>query len=47
MKGDPNPIKWVTSSGIHWLMAAVVMACLLLSPHRQQEEEENEQPKMK
>jgi predicted MFS family arabinose efflux permease len=47
MKGDPNPIKWVTSSGIHWLMAAVVMACLLLSPRRQEEDEEKEQPKMK
>lgn len=47
MKGDPNPMKWVTSSACHWLVAAVVMAYLLLSPDRQGEAAPTEEPKEK
>ena len=35
MKGDPNPMAWIASSGFHWLAAAFVMGYLLLSPDRQ------------
>ena len=45
MKGDPNPMKWVASSGFHWLVAALVMGYLLLSSDRQ--EDEQERPKKK
>ncbi|KAL3912686.1 MAG: hypothetical protein SGARI_001025 [Bacillariaceae sp.] len=30
MQGDPEPVAWVISSGIHWTFAAVAMALLLL-----------------
>ena len=45
MKGDPNPMKWVASSGFHWVVAALVMGYLLLSPDRQ--EEKKQEPKLK
>ena len=34
MEGDPDPVSWVFSSGIHWVVAAVVMT-YFLSPHNQ------------
>jgi hypothetical protein len=30
MAGDPEPARWVLSSGVHWLVAAVAMGFLLL-----------------
>ena len=30
MQGDPEPIRWVISSGIHWFLAAAAMSVLLL-----------------
>jgi len=30
MEGDPDPISWVVSSGLHWVIATLVMAYLLL-----------------
>ena len=30
MQGDPEPIRWAISSGVHWFVAAVVMGFLLL-----------------
>ncbi|KAI2496914.1 major facilitator superfamily-like protein [Fragilaria crotonensis] len=30
MQGDPEPIRWVISSGAHWFIAAVAMGFLLL-----------------
>lgn len=32
MQGDPDPIRWVISSGTHWFVAAVAMGFLLLRP---------------
>jgi hypothetical protein len=31
MQGDPDPVAWVVSSSIHWLVAAVAVSYLLLS----------------
>jgi hypothetical protein len=40
MKGDPNPMAWIFSSGCHWLLAACAMGYLLLpSPNDPQEKE--------
>jgi MFS family permease len=36
IKGDPNPMAWIVSSGCHWLLAAFAMGYLLLSPNRQE-----------
>jgi hypothetical protein len=30
MKGDPDPVQWVVTSGVHWTFATVVMGLLLL-----------------
>ena len=30
MEGDPDPVSWVLSSGLHWCIGAVVMSLLLL-----------------
>ena len=32
MEGDPDPVSWVASSGIHWVLTAVAMT-YLLSPY--------------
>ena len=37
MKGDPDPMAWITSAGFHWLGAAFAMGYLLLSPDRQEQ----------
>eukprot|EP00568_Trieres_chinensis_P003933 CAMPEP_0183315472 /NCGR_PEP_ID=MMETSP0160_2-20130417/51885_1 /TAXON_ID=2839 ORGANISM="Odontella Sinensis, Strain Grunow 1884" /NCGR_SAMPLE_ID=MMETSP0160_2 /ASSEMBLY_ACC=CAM_ASM_000250 /LENGTH=190 /DNA_ID=CAMNT_0025481029 /DNA_START=703 /DNA_END=1275 /DNA_ORIENTATION=- len=29
MKGDPNPYLWLTSSGVHWTVAALTLSYLL------------------
>jgi hypothetical protein len=29
MEGDPDPVSWVLSSGIHWIVASIAMAFLL------------------
>ncbi|KAG7359794.1 tetracycline resistance protein [Nitzschia inconspicua] len=30
MEGDPDPVQWVITSGIHWTLATVLMGLLLL-----------------
>jgi len=30
MKGDPDPISWLISSGLHWCLAAMVMGYFLI-----------------
>jgi hypothetical protein len=30
MEGDPDPVQWVVTSGIHWTFATIVMGLLLL-----------------
>ena len=30
MEGDPDPVAWVLSSGIHWMIATIAMAYFLL-----------------
>lgn len=34
MQGDPDPVSWIYSSSVHWLVAAGVMGYLLLGPNK-------------
>jgi hypothetical protein len=36
MQGDPDPVAWVRASALHWLLAALAMAGLLLPIHTNQ-----------
>lgn len=45
MKGDPDPFAWIISSGIHWLLAGLLLGYLLLSPDRLSEEERRQEKK--
>jgi hypothetical protein len=35
MEGDPDPVHWVITSGIHWAVASLVMAYLLRPDQKQ------------
>ena len=35
MEGDPDPIAWIYSAFVHWLLAAVATAFLLLSSRQE------------
>jgi hypothetical protein len=41
MQGDPEPVAWVIASGIHWTLAAVAMAALLLPRRDESVKKEN------
>lgn len=47
MQGDPDPVAWVRVSAIHWGVAAIAVAYLLLTNKEQWEEFEEHHHKSK
>jgi hypothetical protein len=36
MDGDPDPILWILSSGVHWIIAAICVSYVLLVSNQQE-----------